>query len=123
MLLIGDGLSLLSLVFWALSIVGLWRLFEKAGKPGWAALVPFYNLMVLLELLDHSAWWLLLLLLPLVGLIAWLILCADLAAAFGRGTWYAVGLCFVPGVFLPLLGLDGSHYRRPLRASVGRIEF
>jgi hypothetical protein len=52
-----------------LVIAGLWRVFTKAGKPGWAALVPIYNLIVLLQIAGKPAWWFLLFLIPGVNVI------------------------------------------------------
>ena len=103
--------------------VGLWLVFVKAQRPGWAALIPIYNILVLLEILDRSEWWLLWLLLPLVGFVAWLLLCVDLAAAFSRGSWSIAGLFLAPWLFLLLLGLGRSEYRGAAAPGVGQIEF
>jgi hypothetical protein len=106
----------------ALVLFGLWRVFEKAGRPGWAAVVPLYNLIVLLRLLDLPPWLLVFLLLPGLEFIAGLIVCVHLGAAFERGFWYRLGLFLLPPVFLPLLGLDGSTYRAPTPARDESIE-
>src|SRR5262245_61036676 len=52
-----------------LVVAGMWKVFTKAGKPGWAALVPIYNLIVLLEIVDKPVWWIILLLIPCVNII------------------------------------------------------
>ena len=115
---------LFSVAALALTFLGLWRVFEKAGRPGWAALVPFYNLVVLLELLDLPLWCLAMLVIPGLELIARLIVCVHLADAFGRGFWFRLGLVVFPPPFLLLLGFDGSAYRGATTpAGGGPIEF
>jgi hypothetical protein len=117
------GLTPAGALLVALQIVGLWFVFKKAGRPGWAALIPIYNLLVLLEIVDRSAWWLLWLFIPLVNIIVELVICLDLADAFDRGTWFGIGLFIAPWLFLPLLGFGGDEYHPPRLASVGGIEF
>ena len=61
--------AIVGLLVAILVIAGLWRVFTKAGKPGWAALIPIYNLIVLLQITGKPAWWLLLFLIPGVNVI------------------------------------------------------
>lgn len=103
------GLLFMSLIAFAL-IGGLWKLFEKAGEPGWAALVPIYNGVVLLKIAGKPAWWLVLFFIPLVNLIATFMVAVAVSERFGKGTGFALGLVLVPYVFYPILGFGKSQY-------------
>jgi len=83
-----------------------WKIFKKAGKPGWAAFVPIYNTFVMLEIVDKPAWWFLLLCIPLVNIIFAIQVVNLLARRFGKETEFTFGLIFLPFIFYPLLGLS-----------------
>lgn len=109
-----QGLSgiviLVQVVIAAISIVSLWKVFAKAGRPGWAAIVPFYNLYVLLGVAGRPGWWLLLFFVPLVNLVIAFLAMLSLSKAFGKGTAFAVGLYFLGFIFFPILAFDESQY-------------
>ena len=94
-------------------IVGIWKVFEKAGKPGWAAIIPIYNLYVLLQVAGKPGWWLVLCFIPLVNLIIWIITLVAPAAKFGKGAGFVIGLIFLPFIFYPILGFGDAEYFRP----------
>ena len=102
------------LAVWAaailLIIVPMWKLFEKAGKPGWAAIIPIYNIIVILEIIGEPTWWVLLFFIPFVNFIMVIILMAKFAAAFGKGAGFTVGLIVLPFIFYPILGFGKSQY-------------
>src|SRR5262245_3829647 len=81
--------SLISLVILALVIVGGWRVFTKAGQPGWAFIIPIYNVIVLLRIVGRPVWWIVLLLIPVVNLIILILVEIDLAKSFGKGVGFA----------------------------------
>ncbi|QLH85095.1 signal peptidase I [Halosimplex pelagicum] len=91
------------------SVAGVWKTFEKAGQPGWAAVVPVYNVYVLVaEVADRDIVWVLLsLFVPFLAVIPMI----DVAEAFGKGTGYGIGLTFLGFVFFPLLGFGDARYR------------
>ena len=95
-----------------LLIAATWRIFTKAGEPGWAALIPIYSTLVLLRVVGRPWWWILLFLIPLVNLIFLIILDIDLARAFGKRGGFAVGLIFLPFIFYPILGFGSAEYQR-----------
>ena len=103
--------SLASLVMAIILIAALWRIFTKAGQPGWAAIVPIYNYYVMLKVVGRPGWWLLLLLVPFVNIIVWAVVQLDLAKAFGKGLGFAIGLVLLPGLFHMILGFGGSTYQ------------
>ncbi len=102
--------------FFVLVVVGLWKMYEKAGRPGWAAIIPIYNIWVLLEIIGRPGWWLILLLIPIVNFVIWIIIAIDLARSFGHDILFALGLMFFPEVFYLILGFGGSEYRGPAAA-------
>ena len=97
----------------ALIIASLWICYTKAGKPGWAALVPFYNIWVLLEIVGRPGWWLILMLIPIVSLVVAIIVMIDLAKCFGKGAGFGLGLALLGFIFFPLLAFGDDTYRGP----------
>jgi hypothetical protein len=87
-----------------------WKIYSKAGKPGWACLVPIYNIVVLLEIVNKPVWWILLMLIPIVNFVIAIIIIIELAKAFGKDGGFAVGLMLLPIVFYPLLAFGDSQY-------------
>jgi hypothetical protein len=94
----------------------MWKVFVKAGHPGWAAIVPIYNLYILTQIAGRAWWWLILLFIPVVNLIVILVLCSDISKAFGRGLGTTIGLFFLPFIFYPILGFGSAQYQGPTRA-------
>lgn len=113
--LFADGAeTFLLIIYFAviiLSIVGLWIVFQKAGKPGWASIIPIYNMVVLLEIVGKPLWWILLLLIPIVNIVISILIMLDLAKAFGKGTGFGIGLAFLPFIFIPILAFSDARYR------------
>jgi hypothetical protein len=106
----GMGMMICWLILVLLIIIGMWKVFEKAGKPGWAAIIPIYNIIVLLEITGKPIWWFILMLIPLVNLIVFIIVLVELARRFGKGVGFAIGLLILPFVFYPVLGFGSAQY-------------
>ena len=94
-----------------LVIAGIWKVFVKAGHPGWAAIIPLYNLDILLKIAGRPGGWLLLFIMPVVSIVIAIIVAIDVAKSFGRGTGFGVGLAFLGPVFYPILGFGDSVYQ------------
>ena len=94
-------------------IAGMWKIFTKAGKPGWACIIPIYNVIVLLQIVGKPLWWIVLLLIPFVNFIVAIILAIELAKVFGKSGGYAIGLILLPFVFYPILGFGDARYSPP----------
>ena len=92
-------------------IAGVWKVFVKAGKPGWAAIVPIYNLVVLLEIAGKPLWWVLLFFVPLVNLIMMVLVGIAVAKSFGKSAAYGIGLALLGFVFYPMLGFSDAQYQ------------
>jgi hypothetical protein len=114
---IGMLVTLIELALVVLAIVGMWKVFEKAGKPGWAAIIPIYNIYVLLEIVGRPWWWLILFIIPCVNFVVAIILGLDLAKCFGKDTLYGIGLALLGFIFFPLLGFSDAQYRGPVAKS------
>lgn len=98
----------LALVFAVLA--GCWKMFTKAGKPGWAALVPIYNVIVMLQIAGRPAWWVILMFVPLVNLVVAIWVAIDLAKRFGKGVGFGLGIAFLGFICVPILGFGNSRY-------------
>jgi len=103
--------SLIELAVAILIIAGVWKTFEKAGQPGWAAIIPFYNIYVLLKVAGRPGWWLLLYLIPCVGIIVAIVVSIDVAKNFGKDTLFGLGLAFLGFIFFPVLGFSNAQYQ------------
>jgi len=101
------------LVVVVIEIIGLWKIFTKAGKPGWAALIPIYNAFVLLDIVGKPGWWFLLMLIPCVNIVIVIIVINALSKSFGQGAGFTVGLIFLGFIFYPLLGFGDYKYVGP----------
>lgn len=97
------------LLFIALMLVANWKVFEKAGEPGWACLVPFYNIYVLLRIAGRPGWWLILAFIPIVNLIL-IVTIFDIARRFGKGIGFGLGMFFLPFIFYPILGFGDAEF-------------
>ena len=107
----GAIISLLYLVMIVAAIAGMWKVFEKAGQPGWASIVPIYNLIVLLQIVNKPIWWIVLLLIPLINIVILIMVSIALAEKFGKGGGFAVGMVFLPFVFYPMLGFGDERFQ------------
>jgi hypothetical protein len=102
---------LFALVIMVIMIIGMWKVFEKAGREGWKSLIPFYNMYVLTEISGQNGWLFLLCLIPGVGSLIWSIMVSiKLAPAFGKETAFAVGLILLAPIFYMILGFGNAKY-------------
>ncbi len=92
------------------TIMGMWRVFEKAGHPGWACIIPFYNIYILLKIAEKPGWWLLWYFIPLVNIVVAFMVMISVARNFDKDAGYGIGLMFLPFIFYPMLGLGDAEY-------------
>jgi hypothetical protein len=104
------GTQLVELAILVLAIAGLWRVFQTAGKPGWAAIIPIYNLIVLLQITGKPIWWIILYLIPFVNLVVLVLVSLELAKRFGKGVGFGIGIALLPFIFYPVLGFGPDRY-------------
>lgn len=118
---LSGGLAILASIFGfiigIISLIASWKIYVKAGQPGWAVLVPIYNIYVLLEIVGRPWWWLLLLIIPGVNFVIAIILTFDLAASFGKSTGFGFGLLFLSFIFTLILAFGDAQYTGPAAAA------
>jgi hypothetical protein len=96
-----------------LMIAAMWTLFDKAGKPGWAAIVPIYNIIIFMEIIGKPWWWLFLWMIPYVNII-WVIWSWNLMVkSFGKSEGYTVGVILLGPIFVPMLAFGDNPYIGP----------
>ena len=92
-------------------IAGFWKVFTKAGKPGWAAIIPIYNIIVLLQIANKPLWWIILFLIPLVNIVMGILVGIAVAKNFGKGEGFGIGLGLLGFIFYPILGFGDAQYQ------------
>ena len=98
-----------------LTIVGMWKTYQKAGQKGWKSIIPIYNLIVMMRIIKRPVWFVLLMFVPYVNIVINVIIYNDMAKSFGKGVLFTIGLIFLPFIFYPILGFDKSTYTAPVR--------
>jgi len=111
------GLIYLAVV--VVMIIGFWKVFVKAGKPGWAAIIPIYNIIVLLQIINKPLWWIILMIIPIVNFIIMILVSLEMAKVFGKSAGFGLGLCFLGFIFYPILGFGDAQYQGVTPAPVG----
>ena len=122
-------MMLVSLAVLVIVIASMWVVFTKAGQPGWAAIIPIYNVIVLLEIIGRPLWWIVLLeiigrplwwivllFIPCVNVVVPIVLSIDLAKSFGKDTLFGIGLWLLGFIFFPILAFGDAKYQGPAAA-------
>ena len=110
--------GIVALVVVVLLFAAMWKVFTKAGQPGWACLIPIYNVYIWCKIVGRPGWWVILAFIPFVNIIIGIILCIDLAKSFGNGVGFGLGLAFLGIIFFPILGFGSSQYQGPLAGKI-----
>lgn len=107
------GLILVILAVVVFLIAAMWKIFEKAGQEGWKAIIPIYNMYVLLKIVGKPGWWLLLFLIPIVNYVFIIWTYNMLSKSFGKEEGFTVGLVLLGIIFFPILGFGEAKYLGP----------
>src|SRR5438270_13243347 len=107
---VGITAMLIGLAIAVIMVASMWKIFTKAGKPGWAAIIPIYNLIVLLEIAGKPLWWFILMLIPFVNIVVFIMVLLSIARNFGKGVGFAIGMLLLPFIFYPMLGFGDARY-------------
>jgi len=110
---VSPAISLFSIVLAILILVALWKIFTKAGKPGWAIIVPVYNIWVLFEIVGYPGWWSVLSFVPIANFFTTIMIFVSyfkLGKLFGKGTGFSICLVLFPYITLPILGFGKSQF-------------
>jgi len=105
------GLIIIYLIIGILMLISMWKIYAKAGKPGWAAIIPIYNIIVLLEIVDKPLWWIILMFIPFVNIVISIIVTVELAKKFGQSVGFAIGMILLSIIFYPILAFGSSTYK------------
>jgi hypothetical protein len=110
------GLAILFIIYFAiigLMIASMWKIYSKANQPGWACIVPIYNLVVLLNIIGKPTWWIILMIIPIVNLVILIIVYHNLSLSFGKDGGFTAGLILLGFVFFPILAFGDAQYIGP----------
>ncbi|HEY1825283.1 MAG TPA: DUF5684 domain-containing protein [Acidimicrobiales bacterium] len=110
---LGTGFVVVWLAIVVFYVAAGWRLFSKAGRPGWGAIIPIYNAYLWIKIAGRPGWWLVLFFIPLLNIIVALILAIDVARAFGKTGGFGFGLFLLSFIFLPILAFGAARYEGP----------
>ena len=104
------AIAAMGLFFWILSmalsilmIVSLWKIFKKAGKPGWASIIPIYNIYIMCEIAEKEWWYVLLSCVPIANIYAMIVLYNGMSKRFGKSGGFVAGMILLPVIFFPIL--------------------
>ena len=106
----------ISLIFTIASIVGLWKIFEKAGLDGWKSIIPFYNLYCLFKLTWGNGWLFLVVFIPVANLVILIMTMNKLAKSFDKGVGFTIGLILLAPIFYCLLGFGDDEFHSIVEA-------
>jgi hypothetical protein len=111
------AIGAIAFIIWAaiiiLMIVAMWKLYVKAGQPGWAAIIPIYNIIILLKIIGKPLWWIVLLFIPLVNIVVGFMMAHQTAKVFGKDIGCTIGLILLPFIFYPILAFGSAVYAAP----------
>ena len=110
---IGRPVRMFAILIFIIEIIGLWKIFDKAGEKGWKAIIPIYNLYILFKITYGAGVYFLLLLIPIADIVFWIIMDVKLAKAFGHGIEFTLGLIFLEPIFLLVLAFNDDKYQSP----------
>ena len=110
------------LIIAVITVIGKWKVYEKAGKPGWAALIPVYTWIVMLEIIGKPIWWIFLFFIPCVNIIFMIWTVNLLSKSFGQTEGFTVGLILLGFIFYPILGFGNYQYLGPSAAEAGGMK-
>jgi len=126
---LSPGLIFICLAFGVFVVIAMWKVFEKAGQPGWAAIIPIYNWYIMTKIAGKPGWWVLMLLVPFVNIIFAIWLYNMISKSFGKDEGFTVGLVLLSFIFWAILGFGSAKYLGPygdsaaFRAYQGKDKF
>ena len=96
--------------FIVLMITSVWKVFTKANQPGWAAIVPIYNIIIMLEVAKKPTWWVAMYFIPIANFIFMIMTLNGISKNFGKDEGFTVGMVFLGIVFWPILAFGNAQY-------------
>lgn len=120
---IPTGLIFIWLLVWVLFVAAMWKVFVKAGRPGWEAIIPIYNVYMMLKIGGKPGWWLLLFIVPVANVIVAIWSLNMISKSFGKDEGFTAGLLFLGFIFWPVLGFGPAQYQGPYGDPVAYAEY
>ena len=110
-----EGLGIIGGVIYlaviVLIIASLWKIFTKAGRPGWESLIPIYNIYIItVKIAEKPGWWVVMFLIPFVNLVFAILVYIEVAKKFGKSSGFGVGLALLSPIFAPILAFGDAQY-------------
>jgi Family of unknown function (DUF5684) len=105
--------AILAVVLYVVFVIGCWKVFTQADRPGWWSIIPIWNAIVLLQITGRSGWWVLGYATPLLNIFVQVRWGLEMAHSYGRGTWFGIGLILLEPLFLVILGFGDARYLGP----------
>ena len=102
---------ILFVAIFILVIIAKWRVFEKAGQPGWASIIPYFNFIIILKIVGKNIWWVLWLFVPIANVVVYIWVTNLLAKRFGQNEGFTLGLLLLPFIFYPILGFGNARFQ------------
>lgn len=94
-------------------IAAMWKVFEKAGQPGWAAIIPIYNLYIMTKIAGKPGWWVVMFFIPILNIVFLIWLYNMVSKSFGKDEGFTAGLVILGVIFWPILGFGSAKYQGP----------
>ncbi len=105
-----------------LDLIALWRIFVKAGKPGWISIIPIYNIYSLFEIVGIKGWYIFVGFIPVFGWIfisiITIIAYVRLAECFNKNTVFIFGLILFNTIFMCILAFDNSSVYNKIKSNL-----
>ena len=110
-----DSVNPFLVIFWIVMtvvlIVANWKIFTKAGKPGWAILIPIYNIIVMMQIIKKPLWWVIILFVPIVDIVFVILIVYNLVIRFGQPGWHVILALFLGIIYYPYLAFSKAEYQ------------
>jgi len=107
---LGIGLIAIMLFIAVFMIVSMWKIYEKAGQPGWASIVPIYNIIVYIKIIKKPMWWIIMFVIPVINYVFLIWSVNLLSKRVGKDVGFTIGLFLLGFVFYPILAFGDAKY-------------
>jgi uncharacterized protein DUF5684 len=108
---------MLTVLFYVAVIVimfaSMWKIFEKAGRPGWEGIIPIYNVYIMTKIVGKPGWWVIMFFIPILNIVFMIWLYNMLSKSFGKEEGFTIGLILLGFIFFPILAFGDAQYQGP----------
>lgn len=105
---------IIGLAFYVILVIALWKVFVKAGYPGWFAIIPILNTVILVLIAGYNGWLTLLYIVPIVNIVFSILVALRVGKAFGKGGAFSFFLLWwFSFIGYLILGFGSAQYSKP----------